>query len=99
MSKQRPDPRSAPARPPPVAEEDRALFLDAIGAVRRIETDRLDARAPGPKPEPVQSRRDDARVIEEPLVVHDCDRPVNTCAAFIFSTETSETFCGTIYRT
>jgi hypothetical protein len=26
------------------------------------------------------------RVIEEPLVVHDCDRPVNTCAAFIFTT-------------
>jgi hypothetical protein len=25
-------------------------------------------------------------VIEEPLVVHDCDRPVNTCAAFIFTT-------------
>ena len=27
-----------------------------------------------------------ARVIEEPLVIHDCDRPVNTCAAFIFTT-------------
>jgi hypothetical protein len=27
-----------------------------------------------------------ARFIEEPLVIHDCDRPVNTCAAFIFTT-------------
>ena len=26
------------------------------------------------------------RVIEEPLVIYDCDRPVNTCAAFIFTT-------------
>jgi DNA-nicking Smr family endonuclease len=50
-----------------LAEADRALFLDAIGTVRRIDTDRHDARAPAPKPEPVQSRRDDARVIEELL--------------------------------
>ena len=26
------------------------------------------------------------RLIEEPLVIFDCDRPVNTCAAFIFTT-------------
>ena len=26
------------------------------------------------------------RVIEEPLIIYDCDRPVNTCAAFIFTT-------------
>ncbi|HWT15602.1 MAG TPA: Smr/MutS family protein [Patescibacteria group bacterium] len=67
MSKHRPDPRQKPAAPAPLAVEDRALFLDAIGDVRRIQTDRLDARAPGPKPEPVQSRRDDALVIEELL--------------------------------
>ena len=30
--------------------------------------------------------RSHGRVIEEPLVVYDCDRPVNTCAAFIFTT-------------
>jgi DNA-nicking Smr family endonuclease len=66
MSRHPPDPRRKPA-PPPLAAEDRALFLDAIGAVRRIETDRHDARAPAPRPEPVQSRRDDARVIEELL--------------------------------
>src|SRR3954463_4847621 len=39
--------------------------------------------------EPHQLTRDDylnARFIEEPLVIHDCDRPVNTCAAFIFTT-------------
>ena len=26
------------------------------------------------------------RLIEEPMVVYDCDRPVMTCAAFIFTT-------------
>ncbi|HZM48532.1 MAG TPA: hypothetical protein VFC14_27210 [Burkholderiales bacterium] len=39
--------------------------------------------------EPHQLTREEylnGRVIEEPLVVHDCDRPVNTCAAFIFTT-------------
>lgn len=66
MSRHPPDPRRKPA-PPPVATEDHALFLDAIGAVRRIETDRHDARAPAPRPEPVQSRRDDARVMDELL--------------------------------
>ena len=63
MSKRLPDPRRKPAPTEPVAAEDRALFLDAIGAVRRIETDRHDARAPAPAPEPVQSRRDDAMVL------------------------------------
>ena len=67
MSKHRSDPRSAPIPAIAVTTDDRSLFLEAIGAVRRIETDRLDTRAPGPKPEPVQSRRDDARVIEELL--------------------------------
>lgn len=67
MSRQRPDPHRKPAPATPVAAEDRDLFLDAIGSVRRIETDRHDARAPGPKPEPVQSRRDDARVMDELL--------------------------------
>lgn len=67
MSTRRPDSRRKPAPPEPLAEADRALFLDAIGTVRRIDTDRHDARAPAPKPEPVQSRRDDARVIEELL--------------------------------
>ena len=39
--------------------------------------------------EPYQITREDysnGRVIEEPLVFYDCDRPVNTCAAFIFTT-------------
>ena len=39
--------------------------------------------------EPYQLTREDylsGRVIEEPLVIYDCDRPVNTCAAFIFTT-------------
>jgi DNA-nicking Smr family endonuclease len=67
MSRRPPDPRRKPAAAAPVASEDRALFLEAIGEVRRIESDRLDARAPGPPPEPVQSRRDDARVLEELL--------------------------------
>jgi DNA-nicking Smr family endonuclease len=66
MSRHPPDPRRKPA-PPPVAAEDHALFMDAIGAVRRIETDRHDARAPAPKAEPLQSRRDDARVMDELL--------------------------------
>ncbi len=67
MSKRPPDPRRKIAPAEPVAAEDRDLFLEAIGSVRRIETDRHDARAPAPKPEPVQSRRDDAMVIEELL--------------------------------
>ena len=67
MSSRRPDPRRKPVATAPVAAEDRALFLDAIGEVRRIETDRPDARAPAPAPEPIQSRRDDAMVIEELL--------------------------------
>jgi hypothetical protein len=39
--------------------------------------------------EPYQLTREEylsGRVIEEPLVIHDCDRPVNTCAAFVFTT-------------
>jgi hypothetical protein len=39
--------------------------------------------------EPYQLTREEylnGRVIEEPLVIYDCDRPVNTCAAFIFTT-------------
>lgn len=39
--------------------------------------------------EPYQLTREDylnGRLVEEPLVVYDCDRPVNTCAAFIFTT-------------
>ena len=39
--------------------------------------------------EPYQLTLEDylnGRVIEEPLVIYDCDRPVNTCAAFIFTT-------------
>ena len=39
--------------------------------------------------EPYQLTHEDymnGRVIEEPLVIYDCDRPVNTCAAFIFTT-------------
>ena len=67
MSKRPPDSRRKPVAPVPVAADDRALFLDAIGSVRRIESDRQDTRAPPPAPEPVQSRRDDARVMEELL--------------------------------
>ncbi len=39
--------------------------------------------------EPYQLTREDylnGRLIEEPMVVYDCDRPVMTCAAFIFTT-------------
>jgi|TARA_B110000116_G_C16796583_1_gene567177 acetyl-CoA acetyltransferase len=39
--------------------------------------------------EPYQLTKDDylnGRVVEEPLVVYDCDRPVMACAAFIFTT-------------
>ncbi|MBK6728095.1 MAG: Smr/MutS family protein [Xanthomonadales bacterium] len=67
MSKRPPDSRRKPAAPTPVAADDRALFLEAIGSVRRIESDRQDTRAPAPAAEPVQSRRDDARVMEELL--------------------------------
>lgn len=67
MSKRPPEPRRRTSAPRTVATEDRNLFLEAIGEVRRIETDRLDPRAPGPAPDPLQSRRDDAQVIEELL--------------------------------
>ena len=39
--------------------------------------------------EPYQLTKEDylnGRVVEEPLVVYDCDRPVMACAAFIFTT-------------
>ena len=39
--------------------------------------------------EPYQLTREDylnGRLVEEPLVVYDCDRPIMTCAAFIFTT-------------
>ena len=59
-------PRKPKAKPPMpsagVADSDRALFLDAIGDVRRISTDRVDARPPPPAAEPVQSRLDDLAV-------------------------------------
>ena len=64
-----PPPRRSKPRPQPadtlVAEDDRALFLDAIGNIRRITTDRVDSRPPPPAPEPVQSRLDDLAVTRE----------------------------------
>lgn len=51
----------------PAAQEDVDLFHEAIGSVRRLDSDRVDQRAPAPAPEPVQSRRDEARVLEELL--------------------------------
>lgn len=39
--------------------------------------------------EPYQLTLEDyrnGRLVEEPLVIYDCDRPVNTCGAFIFTT-------------
>lgn len=52
---------------PVVIPSDGELFREAIGDVRRIETDRIDARAPPPKPIPVQSRLDDLAVTRELL--------------------------------
>jgi len=63
--------RIEPERMQPVATvitpNDGDLFREAIGNVRRIETDRFDARAPAPKPIPVQSRLDDLAVTRELL--------------------------------
>jgi len=55
------------ARIPPVNNEDSALFLDAIGPVRRIESDLADTRRKPPRPDPAQTRRDNQRVTEELL--------------------------------
>ena len=52
---------------PVVIPSDGELFREAIGDVRRIETDRIDARAPAPKPIPLQSRLDDLAVTRELL--------------------------------
>jgi DNA-nicking Smr family endonuclease len=50
---------------PPLSDDDRSLFHDAIGEVRRIHTDRTDVRPAPPRPDPAQTRRDDQRVTEE----------------------------------
>ncbi|MDZ4813259.1 MAG: Smr/MutS family protein [Pseudomonadota bacterium] len=55
------------SRPPPSSDNDTSLFHEAIGAVRRIESDRVDIRATPPRPDPVQTRRDNQRVTEELL--------------------------------
>lgn len=58
---------SRPPRSIPISEEDSALFLDAIGSVRRIESDLADTRKQPPKPNPTQTLRDNARVTQELL--------------------------------
>jgi DNA-nicking Smr family endonuclease len=50
---------------PPVSDADRAAFLDAIGEVRRIESDRTDARPTPPRPHPRQFLADEAAVTAE----------------------------------
>lgn len=56
------------ARPPPrVSDDDRSLFHEAIGSVRRIESDRADTRRQPPRPDPAQTRADDQRVTAELL--------------------------------
>lgn len=49
-------------------DADAALFRSAIGPVRRLADDqRADPLAPKPEPEPVQFKRDEARVVGELL--------------------------------
>lgn len=54
-------------RPPSISDDDRSLFHNAIGDVRKIESDLADTRRTPPRPDPVQRRRDDQRVTEELL--------------------------------
>jgi DNA-nicking Smr family endonuclease len=53
------------ARAPRISDSDRSLFHDAIGEVRRIESDLADVRRKPPRPDPAQTRRDNERVTEE----------------------------------
>ena len=65
MSNRRTAPAPMHGSPDATDVSDRDLFLDAIGSVRRIATDRQDVRGPAPKPIPVQSRLDDLAVTRE----------------------------------
>lgn len=51
--------------PSAVSAEDRQLFEQAVGPVRRIEATDSAPEKPRPPPEPVQSRLDEARVPAE----------------------------------
>ncbi len=53
------------ARPPRITESDRSLFHEAIGSVRRIESDLADLGKQPPRPDPAQTRRDNERVTQE----------------------------------
>ncbi len=53
------------SRPPRISDDDRSLFHQAIGEVRRVHSDTTDQRRNPPQPDPAQTRRDNQRVTEE----------------------------------
>lgn len=50
-----------------VSEEDRDLFRESVGEVRRVHDCRVPAASSKPLPRPLQFEQDDARVMEELL--------------------------------
>ncbi len=51
----------------PKGEDPQPSFQELMGEVKRLDHDRVVHRHPRPQPVPVQSRRDEARVMEELL--------------------------------
>ncbi len=52
-------------KPPAISPEDAELFREAIGEVRRIETEAAATARPGPKPEPRRLKMDEAEALRE----------------------------------
>lgn len=46
-------------------EDERDLFREAVGPVRRVRSERDRSRRPAPEPKPTQRQRDEARVMED----------------------------------
>lgn len=48
-----------------ISDDDRELFRGEAGKVRKLKSGRVEARGKPPPPQPQQTRRDEARVLEE----------------------------------
>lgn len=53
--------------PPPISDEDRSLFRDAVGEVKPVSDDRHRSEKRKPSTNPVSQRRDNASVMKELL--------------------------------
>ena len=60
------------ARKPGISDDDRQLFRDSVGEVTEIQYDRHHPRPKSIEPRPVQTEKDEKRVMQE-LTSHEYD--------------------------